>query len=301
MPGPKSSYDHHPLFYNQVSNITGLRVHNEALGGIDSKYCGSRLRVWKALTGYIFLSKLLLLLDIVARIFLELTLIIRSQRDYFLRTPAYLPRNNNDVCGYVSTTSFTLEIWAAQRRAWPVTKLLIRLSSTRRLKTQIRVSFFLISGEWHLLAKWFLDNFSLWGSYGCDYNCLRYIHRERKHLLLYPLPNLGQPLTKCRQLRKTLGLSPVSMLLSLSSLYWLVPQKDRRIILQAQVADADVIIAIHSTLTYPRRALNVTLPGKINGYFSLTLKGGQGGWHMADEEDGEISKGLREVIRDDLY
>jgi hypothetical protein len=81
----------------------------------------------------------------------------------------------------------------------------------------------------------------------------------------------------------------------------LVFQKDRHITLQAQAADADVIIAIHLTLTYLRKALNITLSGKINGLFSFTLIGGQGGWHIGDEEDGEISQGLREVIRDDLY
>ena len=93
------------------------------------------------------------------------------------------------------------------------------------------------------------------------------------------------------------------MLLSFSSLYWLVFQKDRRITLQAQAqaADADAIIALHLTFMYLRRALNISLPGKINGYFSLTLKGGQGGWHIGDEEVGEILKRLRKVTRDDLY
>jgi hypothetical protein len=100
---------------------------------------------------------------------------------------------------------------------------------------------------------------------------------------------------------ESLGLSSASLSLRLSHLYWVVFPEDRRVTLRAHKAEVDVIMAIRLILTYLRRALNITLPGKIDGNFSLASKGGEGGWHMGDEEASEILKRLKEVTADGVH
>lgn len=136
-----------------------------------------------------------------------------------------------------------------------------------------------------------------WGSQDCDLDCLRYILKSAKaeHLLPPSLRFAAQPLAWWRRLRHQLGLTATTLPLNLANLYSTVFPEDRKLVLEAHDAEADVLMAYRLAIAYLRRALDMHLPGKIDSWLSPTMKSGQIGWKICNEEANAFLTRLQEA------
>ncbi|KAF4423736.1 hypothetical protein F53441_14254 [Fusarium austroafricanum] len=69
----------------------------------------------------------------------------------------------------------------------------------------------------------------------------------------------------------------------------------RKLTLEAHDAGADVSMAYRLAIAYLRRALGMHLPGKIDSWLSPTVKSGQSGWKICDEEAKDFLARLQEA------